>query len=498
MALGDSVTVHFVNSTPAIPDFLQPGSAGPKEGNAMANPGDDYELIVIGKGSAGEEAAKEAARKGKTTLFLQLNPGSIASVMCSTSQHGSPQGALTGVEAQLIRLEKESDPSSKLVQTKIDADSHHSVYILQSLEDRNQVKQNPQHRESSTPPPSITEKASSGEKRIWSHVLREREIHKRKRRIHRSTAHWRKPEAPPAKEVPNQTETQPPEPILRERERRLRQRLVRSRKSAVPPSDQPTAHRPQPGTADNQKRQAESQKSKQTSTVEEKRSVLTPFDKKKRVTKLATGKSPSHAVIPMDQRRLKHRKGKDLKEFPPPEPPSPTPPEPEKTHIPGAMVWEGDEKKEKPAEKRLTYEPFQSQPFEKRARPFSSKTLDGMQSSDSGYQDEPFQSGPLQGRSRMPFASSSILRQPPEQKEERKSKFEVDSGSSSYMNQEAARNVLAQSDGLKKDDISIEDPFGQSYDEIIGPFGEKNSEEEQLEKRKLALRGLHNLINNLG
>ncbi|EGK10157.1 small heat shock protein C2 [Desmospora sp. 8437] len=53
-------------------------------------------------------------------------------------------------------------------------------------------------------------------------------------------------------------------------------------------------------------------------------------------------------------------------------------------------------------------------------------------------------------------------------------------------------------DGLKKDELDISDPFGQSYDEFLTPFSGGNPQDEQLEKRKLALRGLHNLINNLG
>lgn len=60
----------------------------------MTYSGEDYDVIVIGKGHAGKEAAKKAARMGKTALLLKLNPGSIASVMCSSSQQGSPGGFL--------------------------------------------------------------------------------------------------------------------------------------------------------------------------------------------------------------------------------------------------------------------------------------------------------------------------------------------------------------------------------------------------------------------
>lgn len=77
-------------------------------------------------------------------------------------------------------------------------------------------------------------------------------------------------------------------------------------------------------------------------------------------------------------------------------------------------------------------------------------------------------------------------------------------GQQPFMNQEAARHILrntsrpsSQEQGLKRDNIDIEDPYGQSYEDFMEPF-RSSSPDHQLEKRKLALRGLHNLINNLG
>ncbi|WP_044641416.1 hypothetical protein [Risungbinella massiliensis] len=59
------------------------------------------------------------------------------------------------------------------------------------------------------------------------------------------------------------------------------------------------------------------------------------------------------------------------------------------------------------------------------------------------------------------------------------------------------------SDQLKRDDIEFEDAYGgySSWEEFLTPFSQgnrKRQEMDKLEKRKLALRGLHNLINNLG
>jgi hypothetical protein len=56
---------------------------------------------------------------------------------------------------------------------------------------------------------------------------------------------------------------------------------------------------------------------------------------------------------------------------------------------------------------------------------------------------------------------------------------------------------------LKRDDIEFEDAYGgyNSWEEFITPFSQnsrKRQEIDKIEKRKIALRGLHNLINNLG
>lgn len=59
-----------------------------------------------------------------------------------------------------------------------------------------------------------------------------------------------------------------------------------------------------------------------------------------------------------------------------------------------------------------------------------------------------------------------------------------------------------QNNGLKSDEIEFEDAYGyNSWEEFLTPFSQnsrKRQEMDKIEKRKLALRGLHNLINNLG
>ncbi|MDQ0417867.1 hypothetical protein J2Z48_002051 [Croceifilum oryzae] len=59
-----------------------------------------------------------------------------------------------------------------------------------------------------------------------------------------------------------------------------------------------------------------------------------------------------------------------------------------------------------------------------------------------------------------------------------------------------------QKNGLKADEIEFEDAYGyNSWEEFLTPISQNNrkrQELDQIEKRKLALRGLHNLIDNLG
>lgn len=62
---------------------------------------------------------------------------------------------------------------------------------------------------------------------------------------------------------------------------------------------------------------------------------------------------------------------------------------------------------------------------------------------------------------------------------------------------------MNNNDNLKRDDIEFEDAYGgyNSWEEFMTPFSQnsrKRQEMDKIEKRKIALRGLHNLINNLG
>lgn len=64
-------------------------------------------------------------------------------------------------------------------------------------------------------------------------------------------------------------------------------------------------------------------------------------------------------------------------------------------------------------------------------------------------------------------------------------------------------NQQSGGDALKRDTIEFEEPYDgySSWEDFVTPYSSNNrkrQEMDQVEKRKIALRGLHNLINNLG
>ena len=56
--------------------------------------GGNYDLIVVGAGHAGIEAALAGARMGKRTLLMTLNPDSIGLMPCNPSIGGTAKGHL--------------------------------------------------------------------------------------------------------------------------------------------------------------------------------------------------------------------------------------------------------------------------------------------------------------------------------------------------------------------------------------------------------------------
>ncbi|HET6460994.1 MAG TPA: FAD-dependent oxidoreductase, partial [Syntrophales bacterium] len=60
----------------------------------MNNPSRDYDVIVVGAGHAGCEAALAAARTGCSTIMFNINLDSVALMSCNPAIGGLAKGQL--------------------------------------------------------------------------------------------------------------------------------------------------------------------------------------------------------------------------------------------------------------------------------------------------------------------------------------------------------------------------------------------------------------------
>ncbi|OYD07920.1 FAD-dependent oxidoreductase [Paludifilum halophilum] len=551
----------------------------------MAYSGGDYDIIIISNGQAGTSSAEHAARMGKTALLLKLNPGAIASVMCSSSTHGSPHGQpVEELEAQLIQPAEDPVEADEDVQTQqVNVESHHSVYILQGTESElepdlyspepleetvDSADQPESTAEEKTPvsaetpdsdhriPSSQGELSESDEpeevqqtseeteniinRPVHHPMLREREMFTRKKMLHRSPLPSREdssfePDVKEETESPSESPWQ--SSPFREREIERRRKMTRGHRISAKTSSPPEDKRPK------------EKESSAEETEKEQNPVIPKPDKKpdekKRETVLPFQKGSSNMVIPMDQSRLKNRRAAKKREAPRQNTGKLEPFHQHKrknvSEIPGSVVWEAKEKpaqdpsqtreeKQRPLRSKewkeeasgppITYEPFQKErPKEadlpeqnrsQREKPLAAKKKTGsvqQERTDTSTEEPAKPPQGLRRSDRLQNAPApSKPAETPQPSSEGLQPFSQAKGhrreSSPFTEQEAARNVLrnSSSDTLKRDEIDIEDPFGQSYEEFMGPFSSSsgNPESEEVERRKIALRGLHNLINNLG
>ncbi|PTM56900.1 FAD-dependent oxidoreductase [Desmospora activa] len=496
----------------------------------MANTGGDYDLIVITKGQAGLEAAKEAARLGKTALILKLNPGSIASVMCSTSMNGSPGvSAQEGVETERLFLIEDQDRGIRSFHSeRLEADARHSVYILQGEQEDTSAVEQTSHDPIDTPSTSYSVEESTfpeeeieaeatyeaydnkpdhdqyDERDQFKETLRERDIQTRRKLLQRPSLSNRKPK--PASADSEKKSFQKREPELRKR---------MSRKY------------PQPGIKKKEDRWEQksstqalekSQLQPFTTSAREK-----PFNRKSETTEppeQKTNQRPS--IIPLNHKNKKSFRQEDSVR--PTNPPQTSP-----------MVWEANEsdsikKKQAQTEEHKvergesrkkrqssssplnSYQPFQQPkgtlnkkaepPRASKEAPFSRKERTSPPNSKDSLSSSYGQDWSDRKMTRGPLSDKKQEKEKQQQEPLSSAPFATkrNSGQQPFMNQEMARHVLrnsSQESGLKQDHIDIEDPYGQSYEDFMEPF-HSSEQEQQLEKRKLALRGLHNLINNLG
>lgn len=592
----------------------------------MAYSGGDYDMIIISNGQAGRETAEEAARMGKSALLIKLNPGSIASVMCSsTSVHESPHGQPMGeLKAQLVQPVKDPEHEHQEIQiTPISTESQHSVYILQGTHFESpptkwntpEVQETPDTKnsetesdhESSSPPskeeishresftqqrsstmakPVQTEDYSASHDRVngeqehpWglmdkrgqedriaadhngsaqdeahspssAHpLLREREMRNRRKMTQRQQqlpplkSRMTEESSLPAKDESQESLSQLP---FREREIEQRRKLTRGKRMAFPSSQSPShpsleeAHHQENTPAPEPEIHQEPPKQ-----------VVFPFQRK------------SDSSIPTDHRMQRRRPGRmrqqeTLRPASKPEGIIHAKNSDRTTKDTGSTVWEGKkdthyapEKEEhiqqhhsrewdsKENDSDSMYEPFQhsKSPFDQKSeelqqdQPSKATAKREVQEEDHHESLTPRQrrrepdsaqardkTGPQKTQRR--FIGKLVKRtkpvkpqalEPQESPQEAQEKMQpfsqqpkpVPRDPSPFSEQEAARHVLRNSmtsDTFKRDTFDVEDTFGQSYEDFMGPFGSYSysPEKEQLERRKLALRGLHNLINNLG
>ncbi|MFC4077236.1 hypothetical protein [Salinithrix halophila] len=540
----------------------------------MAYSGGDYDVIVISTDPAGSQAAKEAARSGKTALLLQLNPGSVASVMCSTPVHGSidPKQPVEGVDAYLIHPGDPGDDEwSEVRTTQQETDSHHSVYILQSLLTQSE------HAAEDPGDSSVTEvekgvapeESEESEEEypytrtVWNNeglqeeerepftaadIRRERDLKARRRLLHRPV--------PPSPTSEKRLETEQeedqmeaPQPVLRERDIDLRRRLNGAYRRPVDnfrPKQEERQPSPPPEEKDSFLSSSFTNNQPFFQGKEEEEAVQEEPFQGERHGGDHTDRGYSSSVIPMNQGRLKSKRQGRPKETSSPKEASSQPvnnklePFSQKQRqsakqteeeIPGPMVWEAKRprsktekpappKKEETAEERAPFSGMTYEPFSRNRRSGESQQTERKEATSKGplsYQpptsgkndgirlrshESISEKGPFSQRQKKQITPREPAKETPPQRQPVRQNEESQRDNRSFMREEAARNILQNTSdhqgGLKRDNIDIEDPYGQSYEDFLEPFAHNNPQTEQLERRKLALRGLHNLINNLG
>ncbi|WP_028778266.1 hypothetical protein [Shimazuella kribbensis] len=142
-------------------------------------------------------------------------------------------------------------------------------------------------------------------------------------------------------------------------------------------------------------------------------------------------------------------------------------------------------------------EPFSSRRRNKKSRLFSSleATIPNpiVQPSNTNKTDKSFSS----------LIQESIIHHDSEQTPTKTAESESLEDVDKEYQEEQHDHIETSSDNLKIDNIEFEEPYGyNSFEDFFPSFSNSNDRKRQemdkIEKRKIALRGLHNLINNLG
>ncbi|SEM83173.1 hypothetical protein [Lihuaxuella thermophila] len=450
----------------------------------MSQTESQYDVIIIGAGETAQEAVAALKEQGKTALLIDLKPEMMTTMVCqspcepSSIGHPSSQVAeptLIGDEQMQIWLHRH---------TLHTATSQTTTYTLQvqelpevhTVDDPSELRviEDTSNDEVTIEPEVIEIKQTDRETDSFT-LLRERENSLREKLIRRKSAfalHRHPSESefeesvyllesikidddPGEEENENQPqatylihaeERSPDEeapaspasmeqPVYREREMKLRKRLLgKYRFSAPEPSYTPA--KPSGATDENNH--------KQTIPAE------TPPSLHEEKQQISRKQTEVYSFEPFSSRRRvrSHKKGRF-------------------THKADAYI------------NKKTKHAMQKPPFLEWEQPPSA-------AQDNAEAAEPYEESNFNG---LPFVNGTPKIQP----------FQKEP----FQKEPEPEPEHPSNDALKRDNIEFEDAYGgyNSWEEFMIPFSENNrkrQEMDKIEKRKIALRGLHNLINNLG
>jgi hypothetical protein len=456
--------------------------------------GGEFDVIVIGSGRSGRETALAATREGCSTLLISLSPGTIASMMWSTSDESPLKQELIQAFIPSGSEHKNKKQPSITIQTTLNQpDRDSSIYVLQAQVQRNE------HPPGSDEPAALQignpRTPSSGP----SKSLREREMRIREKLLRRTSRH---PEQDPEQDEEDEEkdaagEKREAKPavrkeissIYRQRNNYLRRKLLdrpngREKAVQIPP---------QPRQKDEEERtEAPKRNSAHAAQEASPISLLT--------SKGATG--PQEPLLRMDRsRRKKQRNDGTAKVHPLIYRESPTQEKKPGKNRFQSLVWE-DSKGEDPAAEQEAKPKVQPKTVKMRFADGGAEKKKPMEGDSQSVPPLHPKKAPQEQRIEQRPASEQrqINRQGnrPASSEPEREKRKI-----SFIEREQARKILEQSGStpLKREAIQLEDPYGYNAWEDIMPFSrgkENQSTLDASEKRKIALRGLRNLINNLG
>ena len=104
-----------------------------------------YDVVVIGAGHAGCEAALACARLGKKTLLLTINLDAVANMACNPNIGGTAKGHLT-LEVDALGGEIGINADKTLIQTKmLNKTKGPAVHSLRAQIDRRRYQEEMKH-----------------------------------------------------------------------------------------------------------------------------------------------------------------------------------------------------------------------------------------------------------------------------------------------------------------------------------------------------------------